>query len=313
VFGSYQDDAVQNITGAFNTGGRDVPAVSGAFALGGGLSEPTAVSDVGATDTSRSISLDASRVVRTASETRMKNVALLPCIVVLTGNEVGDPPADAIPLSTLVITPTTASRSYAKDASVGTDTVATYTPTGAVTITLTSGTLATGLAISASGGNIQITGTPTIAGSTSATYHVYSGTHEGYFVLNVTVIDGSVNITDQTVTAYSIAGVATAGYRLNSNGKVQTEPYDPNWTDVETWLLTGTNSSFEGRATLVSGDTPTTGTLATWQVLSSTRSWTLQQIGGGTLSCHLTIEIRNAGGPGVLDSAEVYLTADVGV
>ena len=73
VFGSYQDDALQNITGTFGDV-IDVSA-SGAFAISGGSGTKGGVGG-----TQRIISFDASRVARTAAETRPKNVALLPIV-----------------------------------------------------------------------------------------------------------------------------------------------------------------------------------------------------------------------------------------
>lgn len=75
VFGSYQADALQNITGQFPGDDSYSGAVSGAFldngALGGGLQQ----AGVG-----NAITFDASRVARTAAETRPKNIAVLICI-----------------------------------------------------------------------------------------------------------------------------------------------------------------------------------------------------------------------------------------
>lgn len=80
VFGSAQGDAIRNITGTFDAGGRLGPkggtGFAGAFAV-----EPGATSSHGnAANDSRVISFDVSRVVPTAAENRPRNIALLPCI-----------------------------------------------------------------------------------------------------------------------------------------------------------------------------------------------------------------------------------------
>lgn len=79
TLGSFQDDAIRNITGTFNndvnSGGYD--SSTGAFTRSGsgGIHGATQYSAG-----SRSISFNASLVVPTANENRMRNVALLPVI-----------------------------------------------------------------------------------------------------------------------------------------------------------------------------------------------------------------------------------------
>lgn len=74
VLGSYQGDAIRNITGGGGASQGGV-GINGAFSIGspfgaysgGGLTQYLSV-------------LDVSRVVPTADENRPRNVALLPCI-----------------------------------------------------------------------------------------------------------------------------------------------------------------------------------------------------------------------------------------
>ena len=77
VLGSSQQDAIQNITGAFGVDDRSTnQAATGAFYQTYiGLSTGSDGSSSG-----YSTNFDASRVVRTADETRGKNIALLACI-----------------------------------------------------------------------------------------------------------------------------------------------------------------------------------------------------------------------------------------
>lgn len=78
TFGSLQNDALQNITGTIQgiTMGDAGLYGDGAFQYLGGYG--TGRSSSG--QTARSVSFDASRVARTATETRPVNIALLPCI-----------------------------------------------------------------------------------------------------------------------------------------------------------------------------------------------------------------------------------------
>lgn len=80
AFGSTQTDALQNITGSFGEGKGDVStrgAATGAFADDGPASEQVGGD---AKPTYPGLTFDASRVVRTAAETRPRNLALMYCI-----------------------------------------------------------------------------------------------------------------------------------------------------------------------------------------------------------------------------------------
>lgn len=81
VFGSAQGDAIRNITGKFDAGGRTGPKSAadfeGAFSK---VESPATSSNGNASNDSRAIDFDASRVVPTADENRPRNIALLPCI-----------------------------------------------------------------------------------------------------------------------------------------------------------------------------------------------------------------------------------------
>ena len=81
VFGSAQLDAMQNITGGFKVAGHNggIDGVSGVFSL---LNSPTEypASWTGVTAGVGAAWFDASRQVRTSTETRGRNVALLCCI-----------------------------------------------------------------------------------------------------------------------------------------------------------------------------------------------------------------------------------------
>ena len=120
---------------------------------------------------------------------------------------------------------------------------------------------------------------------------------------------GSVSITDQSLSSGG-AGLQEITYQASSAGTIRRiRNSDP--TTLETWLLSGSASSYEIRATLAGGDALSSGVLGSWLGLGSTREWT--QLAGGIgegFSSLLTIEIRLAASPfTVLDTASVTLTA----
>lgn len=80
------------------------------------------------------------------------------------------------------------------------------------------------------------------------------------------------------------------------------------------WLVNGVNSDYEVRATEVqqSGIAARTGTLNTWMVLSSDRTWRMTKTSGtGMCEWELTIEIRRASTGQVLDSANIMLRGEI--
>lgn len=81
LLGSYQGDAIRNITGTFyNDGeaGHGQPK-KGAFYLAGSYSNGATPKEVDSSWTDI-VGFDASREVPTANENRPRNIALLPCI-----------------------------------------------------------------------------------------------------------------------------------------------------------------------------------------------------------------------------------------
>ena len=105
---------------------------------------------------------------------------------------------------------------------------------------------------------------------------------------------------------------AEARYRLNSSGAEQTYTSTAlAYTTVGTWLVSGTNSQFEVRATAVSG-TVTSGTMNTWEALSTSREWTAAKtFSVGVKQAVITIEIRKASTGVIVDTATVDLGAEI--
>lgn len=112
---------------------------------------------------------------------------------------------------------------------------------------------------------------------------------------------------------------AAAGIKYDADGNIykRTITTGPAWTDSgQDWLLNGTNSEYEIRATLVSGDTPDEGTMDTWQALSTDRYWSVFVDGSvspvyrGSKSSKITIEIRRASTQEVLVEEDFTMTVD---
>lgn len=102
-------------------------------------------------------------------------------------------------------------------------------------------------------------------------------------------------------------------FRLNSSGVAQSyTTTDAAYTDISgEWLASGLNSDFESRATLLTG-TLTSGTTGTWQVLSTSREWTVAFTGAnGNKECSFTLEIRRVSDSVVVATATITLRAVV--
>ena len=113
-------------------------------------------------------------------------------------------------------------------------------------------------------------------------------------------------ITDQYITSVGPTGPRTAGYRLNTSG-IAESLVQAAYSTIETWRVVGAGSDYEVRATLVTGDALTSGTVGTWQALSSSQEWQISAWKPSKMS-ELLIEIRTTAGV-VVDSATVTLEA----
>lgn len=127
---------------------------------------------------------------------------------------------------------------------------------------------------------------------------------------NIVWQNPTVSIADQAIYAERAAGTATAGYRLNSSGIAESQ-VNTGYSTLETWLLSGSASAYEVRATLSSG-TLSSGTTGTWENLGTSRSWT---VADSTLDPYMSeavivVEIRDATTLLVLDTATITLQAE---
>lgn len=196
--------------------------------------------------------------------------------------------------------------------------VATYAPTGNATITLLSGSLPPGVSlVEVSDTTLRAQGTPTTAGSYSASFNITTATHEGQFTLIIQVQAVGVYIADKAITSYvPIADDSYVSYILGSDGSAKftsTSGGAGNFTGE--WKLEGASNAYEARCTLVTG-TITSGNLNIWQNLGTTRTWTTgvpwQDALPGEINLKeatLLIEIRSAATMAILDSATINLSA----
>lgn len=122
-----------------------------------------------------------------------------------------------------------------------------------------------------------------------------------------------VNLTNHTVSDTSTTPGAEASFILNLDGRAQHGELVLGTSGDYSgeWRVSGASADYESRVTKNSGTTPTTGTLNTWQALSSTRTWALAtDADPQTRTCNLTVEIRDAVTLVVLDSCTVVLNAE---
>ena len=128
----------------------------------------------------------------------------------------------------------------------------------------------------------------------------------------------SVNLAGATLSDQQVVATAEAGYRLTSGGAEQSYeglPTSPiTWDAISTWLLSGSAANFSVRLTKSSGTDPTSGTLNTWQALSSTRTWvwtdSTQDDNAVTFSGTVEIADNTTSPFSVLASASLSVTID---
>lgn len=87
-------------------------------------------------------------------------------------------------------------------------------------------------------------------------------------------------------------------------------------TSQGAWLLSGVNSDYEARATTINttGAATRTGTVGSWLVLSSDRTWRITKTSGtGLATWDLTIEIRRVSDSVVVASCTLYMEAEVDI
>ena len=122
-----------------------------------------------------------------------------------------------------------------------------------------------------------------------------------------------VEISNGTFSDLAFDSTASVFIRLNSNGTISKDDGSlGNYTDTE-WVSptsTGIGSSYEVRATMTSGVTPS-GTFNSWIALSTNRTWTLSRSNLGTTTSSFTLQIRDTATDTVQDSASISFNVEV--
>jgi hypothetical protein len=122
-----------------------------------------------------------------------------------------------------------------------------------------------------------------------------------------------VAITDQYLEGQGNAVIAkTVSYRIMTDGKVymgvsRNTNGQMDYTELETWLLSGVVANYQVKATVTSG-TLTSG-VTTWQSCSTLNEWFVTADPGNTKTTYITVEIRDTATSTVRDSAAVVLAA----
>jgi hypothetical protein len=124
----------------------------------------------------------------------------------------------------------------------------------------------------------------------------------------------TISISDHSITGFGLSS-AGAWYRLLSNGQAQaaTDFNGAATYFLENWVTpTSAAANYEVFVTVVSGSLAfTSSTTGSWIGLNINRSWFIQRTGNGYTSAQITVQIRRVGTSTVLDTATIYLEAEV--
>lgn len=107
-------------------------------------------------------------------------------------------------------------------------------------------------------------------------------------------------------------GVATASFSLQDDGDIEASNSVNPPADIGDWISpkAAAGAAYECRMSTVSG-TLTSGTVGSWEALSTTRTWTKQRTIEGTAQYVGTLEIRLAGSGAVVVTSTVTFDATV--
>lgn len=109
--------------------------------------------------------------------------------------------------------------------------------------------------------------------------------------------------------SFLLGDTSYAGVRFNTDGSIDyTANNALNWNQagVSSWASGTPPATYYIRATQTAGSTPTSGTLGTWQAMTSARSWHNSRTTVGTKTSTLLIELSSsASGPAETSAAFV--------
>lgn len=117
----------------------------------------------------------------------------------------------------------------------------------------------------------------------------------------------SVHISDQDISSVSYS-TAVSTYTIGNDGKVK----DQTGSILESWLLTGSASSFEVRVTVQSGRSLSGDAAGSWLGCGTSRQWSISNFAhdNSVIVSVFLAEIRDAGTQTVLTSATISLSAE---
>ena len=159
-----------------------------------------------------------------------------------------------------------------------------------------------------------------VSGSTSYTRYKARGTTTkradvGYKISGSDISNNfmDINAAEVDVQGASASGLTAASFQLNTNGNAETSTNGGSYSTVYQWLLGGSSSDFDCRATITTetGAGSKSGTFGSWLNLGSTQTWSVSAGSGQAKFLVFTLEISPAGDNGnILDSASITIDAD---
>lgn len=123
----------------------------------------------------------------------------------------------------------------------------------------------------------------------------------------------TVEIDNGSLTDFSPGGAASTTFRLNTDGTITatgnlTSYSDTNWYEPTT---TGIGSSYQVQVTATGDTSSLSGTLNSYQTISSARSWTLFTA-AETKGVTLSVSIRDVATSTVQDTATITMSVEGG-
>lgn len=109
----------------------------------------------------------------------------------------------------------------------------------------------------------------------------------------------------------AVAGNTQAGIRVNSTGSIQSRE-GGTYTNLFTWLLSGSAAAYDVRITGVVGTAPTGTAAGTWVNAGTSPEWLVQDgiVDLSSVNSSFTLEISLAGAASAFDSASVNLSSE---
>lgn len=130
---------------------------------------------------------------------------------------------------------------------------------------------------------------------------------------------GGVKITNFTAQRTSVDPAdAYAGVKFNNASpyaEQRAQGTTLTWTNIDSWLLSGTPSDYEFRALVTTGPSTPTGSMNLWinASLLTGPNWYLAQTTVGSKGCVLSVEARNASTLAIVATGSFILRAIVDI